>query len=379
MLRVAIVGCGKIADQHVEQIAHIPGCEIVAVCDREELMARQLQERLNVPGCFSEVQDLLERIKPDVMHITTPPQTHYSIGKLCLESGCHAYIEKPFTVNANEAEELVALAERRNLKLTVGHNAQFSHAAQQMRDLVAQGYLGGYPVHLESYYCYDLGDAGYAKSLLGDSCHWVRNLPGGLLQNTISHGISKVAEFLTGDPLEVVAYGFASPLLRSLGEGQIVDELRVIIHDGAATAYFTFSSQVRPTLHMLRLYSTKNGLIVDENQQTVIKLRGTRHKSYLEQFLPPWNYAKQYVANALGNMTKFAKSEFQEGYGMRVLIRAFYRSITESGPVPIPYHEILRTSQIMDEIFSQLSSTRKVPRLEPAGAELVSTIPEVTR
>jgi predicted dehydrogenase len=360
MMKVAIVGCGKIADQHAEQIVHIPGCEIVGVCDCEELMARQLQERMNLPACFTDVRDLVNQARPDVVHITTPPQTHYAIGRFCLESGCHIYMEKPFTINSEEAEQLIRLAQRKNLKLTVGHNAQFSHAANRMRKLVGEGYLGGSPLHLESYYCYDLGDAGYAKALLGDSYHWVRNLPGGLLQNTISHGISKIAEFLREDAPEVIAYGFTSSLLKSIGETSIVDELRVIVRDGAATAYFTFSTQMRPPLHMLRLYGPKNGLIVDENQQTVIKVRGLRYKSYLEQFLPPWGYAKQWVGNALGNMKRFARADFQTEYGMRFLIRAFYRSITENGPVPIPYHEILRTARIMDEIFSQLRWTQNV-------------------
>lgn len=360
MLRVAIVGCGKIADQHVEQIVFIPGCEIVGVCDREELMAKQLQERLpSSPQRFVDVEDLLDKSKPDVVHITTTPQTHYSIGKTCLEAGCHVYVEKPFTVTHEEAKELINLAERKNLKLTVGHNAQFTPAANRMRKIVSEGYLGGPPVHLESYYCYDLSDPGYAKALLGDSSHWVRKLPGGLLQNTISHGISKIAEYMLGDNLEVVAHGFTSELLRSIGETAIIDELRVILHDGATTAYFTFSSQMRPSLHMLRLYGPKNGLIMDEQKQTVIKVNGKPYKSYLEQFLPPWDYAKQYVGNALGNMKKFAKADFQAGFGMKFLIREFYRSITEGRPTPIPYSEILRTSRIMDEIFSQISSKEK--------------------
>ena len=370
MLRVAFVGCGKIADQHAEHIVHIPGCQIVGVCDREELMAKQLQERLDVPACFSEVEDLLAQAKPDVVHIMTPPQTHCSVGRVCLEAGCHVYIEKPFTVNSEEAQELIGVAERRNLKLTVGHNAQFSHAANRMRKLVTEGYLGGPPAHLESYYCYDLGNASYAKALLGDSYHWIRKLPGGLLQNTISHGISKVAEFLTGAP-EVVAYGFASKFLKGIGETEIVDELRVIIHDGTTTAYFTFSSQMRPSLHMLRLYGPKNALIVDEHQQTVIKVSGTRRKSYLEQFLPPWSYAKQYAGGSLENMKKFAQGDFHEEYGKKFLIRTFYRSIIGGGPVPIPYHEILRTSHIMDEIFSQLSAARDAARVKPSGRVLV--------
>ncbi len=362
MLRVALVGCGKIADQHAEQILLIDGCEIVGVCDREELMAQQLQERLNVGAYFTEVQDLLDKAKPDVVHITTPPQSHYPLGKLCLQSGCHAYIEKPFTVNAPEAEELIKLAEQKNLKLTVGHNAQFTHAAIRMRQLIKEGYLGGPPVHFESYYCYNLSDPSYAKALLGDSHHWVRKLPGGLLQNIISHGISKVAEFLTGDSPEVLAYGFTSPLLRRIGETEIIDELRVIMHDDVATAYFTFSSQMRPALHQLRLFGPKNGLVMDDDQQTVIRVKGAPYKSYLEQFVPPWDYAKQYIGNSLGNMTRFLKADFQTGYSMKVLIQAFYRSIIDGFALPIPYKEILRTSRIMDEIFSQLSSAQNAIR-----------------
>ncbi len=364
MLRVAIVGCGKIADRHAEQILLVAGCEIVGVCDGEELMARQLQERLNVGAYFTEVQVLLEKAKPDVVHITTPPQSHYALGKLCLQAGCHVYIEKPFTVNAAEAEELISLAKQRNLKLTVGHDAQFSHAAIQMRRVIEGGYLGGPPLHLESYHCYDLRDASYAKALLGDSRHWVRTLPGGLLQNNISHGISKVAAFLTGDSPKVLAYGFTSPLLRSIGETEIIDELRVILHDEGVTAYFTFSSQMRPSLHQLRLYGPKNGLILDDDQQTVIRLRGSRYRSYLEQFIPPWGYAKQHIVNSLGNVGRFIKAEFQDGYRYKVLIQTFYRSIDEGLPLPIPYEEILRTSRIMDEIFSQLSSAQNSIRAE---------------
>jgi predicted dehydrogenase len=357
MLRVAIVGCGKIADQHVEQIVFIPGCAIVGVCDREELMAMQLSQRLKIKSHYTDVQELLDKARPDVVHITTPPNSHYSLGRLCLERGCHVYIEKPFSVNALEAEELIALAESKNLKLTAGHNAQFSHAAIRMRELVKSGYLGGAPVHLESYYCYNLSDVSYAKALLGDSQHWVRGLPGGLLQNIISHGIAKIAEFVESDSPEVAAHAFTSPLLRSIGETDILDELRVIIRGGDTTAYFTFSSQMRPSLHQLRLYGPQNGLIADDDQQTVIKLRGLAHKSYLEQFLPPWGYARQYLANSIGNMMKFARADFQMGYGMKVLIRSFYRSISDATPVPIPYKEILRTARIMDDIFAQVTQT----------------------
>ena len=358
MLRVAIVGCGKIADQHAEHIRHTAGCQIVAVCDREELMARQLRERLGIQAHFTDVAALLDTAKPDVVHVTTPPQSHHALGTLCLDAGCAVYIEKPFTINAAEAEELTALADRRGVKLTVGHNNQFSHAARRMRRLVRDGYLGGPPVHVESYDGYNLGDVTYARALLNDHRHWVRQLPGGLLQNNISHGISKIAEFLPGDSATVVAHGFTSPPLRSVGETEIVDELRVLIHDGATTAYYTFSSQMRPVLEQLRLYGPRNTLVADTVQQTVVKIRGTAYRSYLEQFVPPLGYAKQYPANFLGNARRFLQADFHADHGKRALIRAFYRSIIEGGPPPIPYREILLTARVMDAIFSQLGAKR---------------------
>src|SRR5262245_21729997 len=111
VLRVAIVGCGKIADSHAAQIRRIKGCEIVGVCDREELMARQLAERFHVRGHFADLSELVNETHPDVVHITTPPQSHFSLAKRCLEQGCHVYVEKPITLYRKEAEELIALAD----------------------------------------------------------------------------------------------------------------------------------------------------------------------------------------------------------------------------------------------------------------------------
>src|SRR2546426_604599 len=354
-LRVAIVGCGKIADAHAEQIRRIKGCQIVGVCDREELMARQLAERFKVERYFDDLGELLNDATPDVVHITTPPQSHFEIARDCLEHGCHLYVEKPFTLDAREAEELLKLAARHQLKLTVGHDAQFSHAASRMRDLVRRGYLGDSVVHMESYYGYDLGDPRYAQAFLRDRDHWVRRLPGGLLQNVITHGIARIAEFLSGDNPQVIAYGFVSPRLRSLGGEDVLDELRVIIVDeDHRTAYFTFSSSMRPVLNQFRIFGSQNGLLLDEQQQTVVKLRGASFKSYVERFLPPVIFAKQYLANAVHNVRLFLGNDFHMESGKKELIAAFYRSIVDGTPAPIPPREILLTARLMDSIFEQL-------------------------
>jgi predicted dehydrogenase len=361
MLRVAIVGCGKIADSHASQIQRIPKCEIVGVCDREELMARQLYERFPIRRYFNNLDQLLHETRPDVVHVTTPPQSHFCIATQCLHFGCHVYVEKPFTVDTHQAETLIELAQQKGLKITVGHDDQFRPAARRMRTLIQDGYLGGPPVHMESYYCYELSGNSYAKSFLADKHHWVRSLPGGLLHNVISHGIAKIAEFLPVTRPQVIAHGFVSPRLRKLRESGLIDELRVIIvADDHATAYFTFSSQFRPSLHQFRILGPTNALLLDQDTETLVKLAGKRYKSYLEHFVPPITLASQYLRNSLRNVRQFLASDFHSKEGMRYLIQSFYHSIAGTCPLPIPYRDIVLTSRIMEEIFLQLDSVPTV-------------------
>lgn len=364
MLKAAIVGCGKIADAHASQILRIKGCEIVAVCDREPLMARQLADRFPIRERFSDITEMLATARPDVVHITTPPEGHYELARLCLEHGANVYVEKPFTVYGEQAQKLIDLAEEKRLKVTAGHNDQFGPAARRMRELVQTGYLGERPVHIESYYSYDLGDAAYARALLGDKRHWVRRLPGKLLQNIISHGIARIAEFLTTERPHVIAYGFVSPVLKSINETEIIDELRVIISEAErTTAYFTFSSQMKPAIHELRVYGSKNGLILDNDHDILIKLRGSKYKSFADKFIPPAQFAKQHLANLLANAKLFLSSDFHMDSGMKCLIEAFYRSIREGAPLPISYREILLTARIMDAIFEQLDAEQTKGRM----------------
>jgi predicted dehydrogenase len=359
MLRVAIVGCGKIADAHASQIQRVEGCEIVGVCDREPLMAKQLYERFPVKQYFTDLSELMSTGRPDVVHITTPPESHFDIARFCLAHGCHVYVEKPFTVDAESTERVINLANQKGLKLTVGHNYQFSQASRRMRALVESGYLGGPPVHMEGHYGYDLGDASYARALLGDKDHWVRRLPGQLLHNVISHGIGRIAQFLTSDDPQVIAYGFVSPILKGIGETEIVDELRVMIREEErTTAYFTFSSQMRPLVHEFRIYGPENGLILDQSHEIVLRLRGTKFKSYADNVIPPVLFAKQYLGNLFENVRLFLARDFHTDYGMKFLIESFYRSIRQDAPVPIPYREILLTAKIMDAIFDQLRAVR---------------------
>lgn len=181
---------------------------------------------------------------------------------------------------------------------------------------------------MESYFCYDLGNAQYAKSFLGDKDHWVRKLPGKLLHNIISHGIAKIAEFILTDNPQVLVHGHSSPVLQDIHEDDIIDELRVIISDNDnVTAYFTFSSQIYPSQQLLRLYGPKCTLIADDIQQTLLIMNQGSYKSYLKTFIPPLIYARQYLGNVKVNFSSFIRNEFHFNSGMKFLIRSFYEAI----------------------------------------------------
>jgi predicted dehydrogenase len=370
MLTIAIVGCGKVADQHVQAIHRISDCKIVSVCDRELLMAKQLGGRFGVSQCFSNLQEMLGATTPDVVHVTTPPQSHFSIARECLESGSHVYLEKPFTVTTEEAESLIELAESRDLRMTAGHNYQFTLEMLEMRRIVNKGFLGGRPVHLESDWSYDLTDASYVGPVLASRAHWVRQLPGQLLHNILSHGIARLAEFLDNELMEIIAMAGQSPRLRSLGGEEVLDELRVLIRDkNGMTALFCFSTEMKG-FNQLRICGPVNSIVVDQVSGSLIRHKNRSYKSYLTYFVPPLQAAREHLRNARVNVTNFFRRRLYQDFGMKELIERFYNSIRVGGEPPIPYREIILTARIMDEIFAQIYRGEANRLLTPKNRDL---------
>lgn len=363
MIRAAIVGCGKIADQHVQAIRRIPTSAVVAVCDREPMMAAQLAQRFGIEGHYSDLGQLLRTVNPDVVHVTTPPQSHFAIGRQCLEAGSHVYIEKPFTVTAAEARAIVDLADRQSLTVTAGHNCQFTPEMIEMRLWISRNYLGGPPLHLDSSWPYDLGDRSYLGPILGDPQHWVRTLPGQLFHNIFSHGIARLAEFLDDDIVELSAISHQSEALRRLGGEEVHDELRAMMRDAkGTTANFCFSTQMKPGSNVLRVHGPVNSLSVDLGSGTMLRHGGRSWKSYLTFVAPPLISAKDHLANAARNAWDIARMRLHQDAGMKELIERFHTSITARAEPPIPYREIVLTAKIMDMIFAQIG-----PRGPQAG------------
>ena len=359
-LKIAVVGCGQIADGHVEEISKMPNALVISVCDLEILMAEQIATRFSIPDYYADFDEMLIQAKPDVVHITTPPQSHKFLACTALEAGCHVYVEKPFGMNFAEAKEIIALAEKTNKKLTIGHIYEFDPPALDMRKLIQKGVLGD-PIHVESFYGYNLAGL-FGSAILSNNDNWVHRLPGKLFQNNINHLLNKVTEFIPDDRPSLTAIGYR---LRKKIYGDLrddmLDELRLLIkgEESLISAYATFSSHIKPTAQFARIYGTKNTLHVDYVSRTVTFEQGPRLPSAIGRLLPAFSMGKQYFHEGCRNISRFIKSDFCFFSGMNTLISRFYDSIIHNTPLPVSYPDILRISYMMDEIFAQLSQGNK--------------------
>ncbi|MGH9474311.1 MAG: hypothetical protein ACRD1M_16400 [Terriglobales bacterium] len=192
---------------------------------------------------------------------------------------------------------------------------------------------------------------------------------GGLPHNIISHPVAAVAEFLPSQGPEAGALGFADTEPRAAEENGLADELRVIVAGGGTTAYLTFSSQMRPSLHVFRIFGPKNGIVVDQDQQTVVRLRGARRKSCLEKFVSPAATGRQHMAGAAANVGRFLRGDLHMSGDTQFLVRSLYEAVAQRRPAPVSEREILLTARVMDEIFAQLAARRQAETPAPVAVQ----------
>jgi predicted dehydrogenase len=115
---------------------------VVAVCDKNPVaLARVLVQHPNI-RLMTEADDIVMSSEIDAVAIVTPVSYHYELAKKALENGKHVFVEKPFTATSAQAEELVELAERKNLQIMVDHTFLFTGAVRKIKQLVDDGTLG---------------------------------------------------------------------------------------------------------------------------------------------------------------------------------------------------------------------------------------------
>jgi len=141
-VRFGVIGYGYWGPNVVRNLASLEGSELMAVCDKSPAARRRLQKAHPGITVATEASEIMGSADIDAVAVVTPVWTHYELAKAALENGKHVFVEKPFTSNTAQAEELIELAAKKNLKIMVDHTFLFTGAVKKIRELVEEGALG---------------------------------------------------------------------------------------------------------------------------------------------------------------------------------------------------------------------------------------------
>jgi predicted dehydrogenase len=142
MIRVGVIGYGYWGPNVVRNLHGTDNACVEIVCDKSS--AALARARKTYPGILttSDANEVLRSPNVDAVAVITPVWTHYELAKAALENGKHVFVEKPLTSNRAQAEELIELAERKNLTIMVDHTFLFTGAVRKIRELTESGALG---------------------------------------------------------------------------------------------------------------------------------------------------------------------------------------------------------------------------------------------
>jgi dihydrodiol dehydrogenase / D-xylose 1-dehydrogenase (NADP) len=147
-----IIGCGQIAPKFFQALENTGEGRVVAAASQSMRRAKRLQQKLGIEHVYGSYAEMLEREKLDAVYVATSHNFHYENAKLCFEHNLPVLIEKAFTRNAAEAEELIDLARMQGLFLMEAMWTRFNPATVKLRKLIAEGAIGERK-HLKADFC----------------------------------------------------------------------------------------------------------------------------------------------------------------------------------------------------------------------------------
>ena len=142
MIRIGVIGYGYWGPNVVRNLYGLEGCQVAAVCDHSPPALKRVKQTYPDLPVTPNSSELLTSAGIDAIAVVTPVWTHFELAKAALENGKHVFVEKPFTSTSQQAEELIELAERKNLKIMVDHTFLFTGAVQKIHQLIEEGVLG---------------------------------------------------------------------------------------------------------------------------------------------------------------------------------------------------------------------------------------------
>jgi predicted dehydrogenase/nucleoside-diphosphate-sugar epimerase len=357
-LRVALVGCGRIADVHVEALRPVPDAILVACCDLDVAVARAFASKHGIPRAYADVETMLIQSAPDVVHLLTPPESHRALVEACAHHGAHVYVEKPLASNEADARAILEAAEAARIQVCPGHNRLFDPQFLEMRRRVESGEIGRVlAVRAEQGFEYE----SMARSA---SIPWSYGYGWGIYENLIPHALYLVTHFLAcpGPPLVV---GFDLGAVREAA----VEEIRVLIPSHSAVGEVVLSMNAAPQRVRVEVVGTRGSLTADYVGLHVTGVRLSGMPGIVRRLTAGFDAAWQHTAGSIALILGVLTGRIKTYMGLRRLVPAFYRALREGTPPPVRAEEGLVTVRLMEQIRSALAEKEK-PRLRVGDGSL---------
>lgn len=142
MLKLGVIGYGYWGPNIVRNFSSHADCKVMAICDKSAAALGRAASRHSGVTLTTDENEILSAPDIDAVAIVTPVSWHYPLAKRALEHGKHVFVEKPFTATSAEAEELIEIAESKNLQIMVDHTFLFTGAVRKIKQLIDEGALG---------------------------------------------------------------------------------------------------------------------------------------------------------------------------------------------------------------------------------------------
>lgn len=342
-VRVAVIGCGEISDQHLAFLSTSPLVDLVAVCDLSPVAAAYAAQRFGARTSTTDHRSMLSELHPQAVHVLTPPSTHEFLTRDALAAGAHVVCEKPITPDGVRLGELQRLASEAGLHLIESQNVRFNDQVRRIEQHVANGLLGDI-VHVEVSICLDIATAGkFADANIPAAG---ASLPGGAVHDFLPH-MSYLGLHFLGYPTVARA---ASMWRNVSGNPQVgFDEMESLVEfSTGTTCALRFSTRERPDRFRLSVHGTAGSVETDIYQpfERVERLRGGSKLS------PIVNHAANGGALVVSSVRNLRDKLMQHTpyHGLPVMLEGFYRAVVDGSVPPVTPLQVARTSALIDEL-----------------------------
>ena len=340
-MKAVLIGAGQIARQHLTCLEEIPGVEVAGICDLAASVAECAAERHRVPRWYTDHRTMLAEVRPEVVHVTTPPGSHLRLAMDALDAGAHVIVEKPATSTLAELEQLARRAEQTGRLLVEDYNYLYNRAPRQILQRIEDGRLGSV-VHVEVSICLDiLGPGGFADP---NAPHPALALRGGAIADFLPH-LASLAHLFVGRHRSVRTLWTkrSATVLQS-------DEFRAVVEGERGTASLCFSASSQPDAFWLRVYGTR--MQASANLfETRVTFDGLRPgPKPLRPFINGLQEGRDVARAAVGTLMRKFTGGPGSYEGLFDLLARFYRALQRGTELPVTLTQVLEVNRMVEAL-----------------------------